>query len=139
MEGIDASSLFVFEGSGDSDDQEDYEDDDIRPLVAICVDNNAEALLDDAESSSSMITQGFDDDMVDDESDDGDDELLRHSIDDQSGSRLRWFVGRDLDEEEGEVNSGGGPGVGGDGRKKKTMDEMANKLFWETCLERGYP
>lgn len=123
MEGIDVSSLFVFEGSGDSDDKEDCEEDDDHSLVTICCINNA-AAVDDAESSSSKITLGFEDQV--DESDDGDE--VRDSSDDHSGSRLGGFVGR----EEEEVNSGGV-------RRKEMMEDMENKLFWETCLEQGYP
>lgn len=127
MGGIDVSSLFVFEGSADSDAKEnDDDDDEDQPLVGICT--NGEA-VDDAES-----VLGFDDD--------GDHEV-RDCIDDHSGRcRFGGFVGIDtieeeVEEEEEEVNSGGG--VGGVGGNKKRMEDMENKLFWETCLRKGYP
>ena len=132
---IDVSSLLVFEGSGDSDDhKEDYyeDDDEGHLLVAICM--NA-AAVDDAESVLGFDDEGFI--LGFDDSDDGDE--VRDSVDDRCGSKLGGFVGRDPmeeeeEEEEEEVNSGG---VGR--RRERKMEDMENKLFWETCLRQGYP
>ena len=133
--GVDASSSLLFEDSGDSETDAEIHADDVA--TDIFDDQDAESCSCDTCDDDK---HGFTDhQFLDcDDQDSGNSSGINHGDDDHhepstSGCNQLWLsdensgcLSRKEGEEETKVD-------------KIDVDEMEDRLFWETCMEVGYP
>ncbi|XP_057958422.1 uncharacterized protein LOC131151191 [Malania oleifera] len=124
---IDFSSFFLFEATGDSEAASDPLGDSKASSgdVDVMENDDAESCSCDVHEVSYFEDKDFDDLRI------GGDDIGYYGSGGEGG--LDFALAEEV---EMEVESGGG---GVDGSRRMMMDEMENKLFWEACLEVGYP